>query len=64
MQFLLFQIVDDVAVGKGPVLFALQLLIKFGVLATKCGQMIIIHTILLQCETRRSEPKSKTRILT
>ena len=33
-------------------------------LVTKRGQMIIVHIILLQSETRRSEPRSKSRIVT
>lgn len=32
-------------------------------LVTKRGQMIIMHIILLQSETRRSEPRSKSRIV-
>ncbi len=41
--------------------FALQLLLKISMFAAKCGQMIIIHIILLQCETRWSNSQSKSR---
>ena len=41
--------------------FALQLLLKISMFAAKCGQMIIIHIILLQCETRWPNSQSKSR---
>ena len=40
--------------------FALQLLLKISMFAAKCGQMIIIHIILLRSETRQSEELSKS----
>ena len=52
---------NDAGVRKRSMFFTLQLLLKIGMFAAKCGQMIIIHIILLQCETRWSNSQSKSR---
>ena len=62
MQLLFFQIENGFAVGERSVFFALQILFEFGMLVAKRGQMIIMHILLLQSETRLSEPRSKSRI--
>lgn len=60
MQLLLLKAEDDAGVRKRSMFFALQLLLKISMFATKCGQMIIIHIILLRSETRQSEELSKS----
>jgi hypothetical protein len=52
---------NDAGVRKRSMFFALQLLLKISMFAAKCGQMINIHIILLQCETRWSNSRSKSR---
>ena len=47
MEFLLFQAVDEIGVGEGPVFFALQFVFKFGMLDAKRGHMTVVHLILL-----------------
>ena len=47
MEFLLFQTVDEIGIGEGPVFFALQFVFQFGMLDAERGHMTVVHLILL-----------------
>jgi hypothetical protein len=62
VQFLFLEVENDFAIRQWSAFFAFQFLFQLGMLATKRGQMIIVHIILLQSQTQRSVQRSKSRI--